>query len=103
MTEPRYSIDTELPERQVLVLVSLAGGAKHGYAIKKDVERFHGADLGPGTLYGSLIRLAEDGLIAELSPVGRTRPFAITALGRELLADRLREYEVIAKVGLRRL
>ena len=37
-------------DRSVLVLTSLAGGPKHGYALIKDVESFAGIKLGPGTL-----------------------------------------------------
>ena len=48
-----------LPERSVLVLTSLAGGDRHGYALIKDIEEFAGVKLGAGTLYGALAVLAE--------------------------------------------
>ena len=51
-------------EPPVLILTSLAAGPKHGYALTKDIEEFAGVALGPGTLYGSLARLEERGLIA---------------------------------------
>ena len=41
-------------DRGMLVLTSLAGGPKHGYALIKDIEGFAGVTLGPGTLYGAL-------------------------------------------------
>ena len=49
------------------IMLALAGGAKHGYAIKQDVEsRTEGAiRLGPGTLYEAIQRLEESGFIAE--------------------------------------
>jgi DNA-binding PadR family transcriptional regulator len=49
------------------ILMSLVDGEQHGYAIMKEVEeRTDGAvRLGPGTLYGSLKRLLEDGLVDE--------------------------------------
>ena len=49
------------------ILLALAEGAKHGYAIKQDVdERTGGAiRLGPGTLYEAIARLEDAGLIAE--------------------------------------
>jgi DNA-binding PadR family transcriptional regulator len=49
------------------VLVALASGEKHGYAILKDVKRRSGGavSLNVGTLYAVLKRLDEDGLIAE--------------------------------------
>ena len=37
-----------------LILSSLAGGAKHGYALTKDIEQFAGVRLAPGTLYEAL-------------------------------------------------
>ena len=56
------------------IMLALAGGAKHGYAIKQDVEARTdgGIRLGPGTLYEAIQRLEEGGLIAEAS--GKTDP-----------------------------
>jgi DNA-binding PadR family transcriptional regulator len=49
------------------ILLALADGSRHGYAIKQDVERrTSGAiRLGPGTLYEAIQRLEEGGLIEE--------------------------------------
>jgi DNA-binding PadR family transcriptional regulator len=47
----------------LFVLVSLAGGEKHGYAMMEDIERTCGTRLGPGTLYGALSRLEKRGLV----------------------------------------
>ena len=49
------------------ILLSLVDGERHGYAIMQDVaERTEGdVRLGPGTLYGSLKRLLEAGLVSE--------------------------------------
>src|SRR3954470_23744168 len=49
------------------ILLALADGARHGYAIKQDVERrTEGAvRLGPGTLYEAIQRLEDGGLIEE--------------------------------------
>ena len=49
------------------ILLTLTRGERHGYAIKQEVERFtDGAlRLGPGTLYWSIKRMVEDGLIEE--------------------------------------
>ena len=41
----------------VLIMTSLASGAKHGYALARDIERFAGVTLGPGTLYGAITAL----------------------------------------------
>lgn len=92
--------DSVLPLSAVAlhVLLALAGGAGHGYAIAQEVERASQGSvrLGPGTLYGSLQRLSEAGLIeASDAPVegggahaDRRRYYALTALGvRALRAD----------------
>ena len=49
------------------ILLALADGEKHGYAIMKDVEAQTSGQLkmGPGTLYGSIKRMLAGGLIAE--------------------------------------
>lgn len=49
------------------ILVSLADGEKHGYAIIKDVQRRSGGKirLGAGTLYAIVKRFVQDGLIVE--------------------------------------
>jgi len=49
------------------ILLALADGARHGYAIKQDVEERSGGSirLGPGTLYEAIQRLQDGGLIAE--------------------------------------
>lgn len=49
------------------ILLALSEGEKHGWAIMHDAERLsEGAvRMGPGTLYGTLRRLLESGLIEE--------------------------------------
>src|SRR5438270_479433 len=49
-----------------LILSSLADGAKHGYALTKDIEAFAGVRIAPGTLYEALSRLESQGLIEAL-------------------------------------
>jgi hypothetical protein len=66
----------------VLILTSLASGPKHGYALARDIEAFSGAELGAGTLYGAITRLAERGLIEPLERDRRRRPYRLTAAGR---------------------
>ena len=62
------------------VLITLADGDKHGYAILKEVEEQTGGEvqLSTGTLYGIIKRLLCDGLIVESRhrPAGRRRPAA---------------------------
>ena len=87
-----------------LILSSLAGGAKHGYALTKDIEKFSGAHLAPGTLYGALARLVDQGLIVPVaSDDERRRPYRITRAGSEALRTQLSEQRRVADVGLRRL
>jgi DNA-binding PadR family transcriptional regulator len=52
---------------QLEILLSLAAGARHGYAIKQDIEAREGGDftLGSGSLYQALQRLERRGLVAE--------------------------------------
>jgi len=69
----------------------------------QDIEGFAGVKLGPGTLYGALAKLEEDGLIAPLASDDRRRPYRITAAGSQALADKLAESARIARLGLRRL
>jgi DNA-binding PadR family transcriptional regulator len=87
----------------LLVLSSLAGGEKHGYAMVADIEEIAGVHLGPGTLYGALSRLESQGLIEPAAPAGRRRPYRITAAGSRALEERLQTISEVADTGLRRL
>jgi DNA-binding PadR family transcriptional regulator len=87
----------------VLVLSSLAGGQKHGYAIVADVAQMSGVHLGPGTLYGVLARLEQLGLIAALPAEGRRRPYRMTAEGERALERQLTTIGSVARAGLARL
>ena len=66
-TEP--PVDSILPLTPAVfhILIALADGETHGYAIMQEVSRRSGGSvrLGPGTLYGAISRLLEDGLIEE--------------------------------------
>jgi DNA-binding PadR family transcriptional regulator len=75
-----------LPTAAFHVLIALSTGDRHGYAIMQEVEaRTDGSvRLSPGTLYRTVQRLLEQGLVEEprapLIP-SRRRPYRITALG----------------------
>lgn len=88
------SLDPEtllpLPAATFHILMALAAGDRHGYAILQDVaERTNNAlKLGPGTLYRSLQRMLEQGLIVETGDRPdpqdddeRRRYYRITPLG----------------------
>ena len=51
-----------------LVLFALAGGDRHGYGIMQDVRKLDASfQLGPATLYTTIQRLLDNGLISEVS------------------------------------
>lgn len=86
-----------------LILASLADGAKHGYALTKDIESFSGVRLAPGTLYEALARLQAQGLIEPVESHDRRRPYQLTSVGAQALRAHLDAQRKVADVGLRRL
>lgn len=90
-------------EPGLLVLASLADGAKHGYAITTDVAEQVGVTLGPGTLYAALARLEERGLIEALPAEGRRRPYKLTAAGATQLSAQASRMQRLASLSLGRL
>lgn len=87
----------------LFVLVSLADGPKHGYAMLNEIESLSGVRPGPGTLYGAISRLEEHGFIEGLESVDRRTPYRLTDAGRRHLAAHLKAMESIARLGTRRL
>jgi DNA-binding PadR family transcriptional regulator len=75
------------------LMLSLSQGPRHGYAMMQEIEdRTSGKiKLGPSSLYYSLARLAEEGLIAESDPTDndssdpRRRYYELTEDGRKRL------------------
>ena len=86
----------------VLILTSLAGGPRHGYAIMTDIAAFSGVTMEPGTLYGALSRLERRGWIRPLASGERRRPYEITAAGQEVLAEQLRSMQQVVRTGRQR-
>ncbi|HEY7392809.1 MAG TPA: helix-turn-helix transcriptional regulator [Bryobacteraceae bacterium] len=91
------------------VLLSLAAGEQHGYAIMQEVlDRTDGkVRLWPATLYGTLKRLMEDNLVEETAaPTAadpRRRYYRLTRLGREVLdAECARLEELVRMIHARR-
>jgi DNA-binding PadR family transcriptional regulator len=83
-------VSTELSAQSFHILVALADRDQHGYGIMQDVatRTNNKLQLSPGTLYGSIKRLLEQGLVEELRnrPPGeddRRRYYRLTALGRK--------------------
>jgi DNA-binding PadR family transcriptional regulator len=93
-----------LTDPALLIMLSLADEAKHGYAIMKDIERFSGFAMSPGTLYGAIARLDVRGWIEEIQTRDyRRRPFRLTAAGSRALSDHLKFLDTLSALGLRRL
>ncbi len=103
MANPRQAGLRRPNDPPVLILTSLAAGAKHGHALAKDIESFAGVHLGPGALYGAITRLEERGLIEPLDAEERRRPYRITGAGTAALADAVADMRRIADVGAARL
>jgi len=89
-------ISRALPPPVFHILISLADGERHGYAIMQEVaERTAGKlKLSPGNLYGSIKRMLEDGLIEEVQQRSkdddeRRRYYRITKAGRKAAAEEM--------------
>jgi DNA-binding PadR family transcriptional regulator len=87
----------------LLILMSLSTSDKHGHALMKDVERFSGTHLGPGTLYKALARLEDLGLIKGLPPDDRRLPYSLTPLGSHALVRSVDHFGRVVDEGRRRL
>jgi DNA-binding PadR family transcriptional regulator len=88
---------------ELLILSSLAGGPKHGYAILIDIETFADHALGAGTLYTAITRLVEKGWIVPAPVDGRQRPYRLTPEGLAALQAQLDHMQQVARVALKRL
>ena len=87
----------------LLVLASLANGPKHGHAMIEDIESMCGTRLGPGTLYGAIARLEQQGWIEPLAAEDRRQPYRITPNGLRVLRAKLTTLHQFTKAGLKRL
>ncbi|MEO7003456.1 MAG: PadR family transcriptional regulator [Ktedonobacterales bacterium] len=87
----------------LLILLSLASGPKHGYAMIEDIARFSGTLFEPGTLYGALMRLEKRGWIEALAAEDRRHPYQVTAEGLAALRAQLATMRQIVTVGAERL
>ncbi len=90
-------------EPALYILISLADGPKHGYAMTQDIEAVSGQTLGPGTLYGAIARLEERKWIEPLPAEERRRPYRLTAAGQRVLRHRLENLRAVTRVGRARL
>ena len=90
------------------ILLALADGEKHGYAILKEIARRTdgGARLSAGTLYALIRRAAADGLIVESDERPdialddeRRRYYRLTPLGRRVAAAEIARLESIVEMA----
>jgi DNA-binding PadR family transcriptional regulator len=102
--------DGPLHESSFLVLIALASGPRHGYAVLEDIagiteERVR---MRAGTLYAALDRLRADGLIEvdreEIVQSRLRRYYRLTGVGEQRLAtetEHLRRQTAVAEGRLR--
>jgi DNA-binding PadR family transcriptional regulator len=90
-------------EPALLILVSLAEGPKHGYAVTEDIAAFADVRFGPGSLYGAIARLESRGLIEALKSEDRRNPYRLTARGEKALRARLASMQAVTRIGQKRL
>lgn len=84
------------------MLLALAAEDRHGYAIMRDAEARSGGKfrMGPGTLYGTIKRLLEAGLVEEAGPCDedeRRRLYRLTERGRGALAEEVSRLDLLLR------
>ena len=104
---PKRKLDP-LPAAAFQIMLSLADGDLHGYAIMRQVEEQTGGRLrlGPGTLYGSIQALLEGKLIEEVyrseeteDRQERRRYYKLTATGRKLARSEAEKMADVLRVA----
>jgi len=107
--DPRPADFLPLTPAVLHILLALADGEQHGYAVAQAVEALTDGTvrMGPGTLYGSIGRMVAGGLIEESTRARsrggddeRRRFYRMTAVGRRVLeseTDRLARVVALAR------
>jgi DNA-binding PadR family transcriptional regulator len=104
---PKRKLDP-LPAAAFQIMLALAGGDLHGYAIMREVEEQTGGRLrlGPGTLYGSIQALLEGKLVEEVDRPGdteahreRRRYYRLTVAGRKLMRSEAEKMADVLRVA----
>ena len=113
MTETLQNLEEYLPLTPAVfnILLALADGEKHGYGIMLEVEANTKGQvlMGPGTLYGSIKRMLQAGLIEEsdervdpeMDDPRRRSYYRLTDLGRRIL--RMEAERLVSQVRIARL
>jgi DNA-binding PadR family transcriptional regulator len=103
--------NTPLTPAVLHILLALSSGERHGYGIMKEVESesLGKVKMGPGTLYGSIGRMIEAGLIRESDKKADPRLdderriyYAITGVGQMTLAVELQRYREVVAIARRK-
>ena len=90
------------------ILLALADGEKHGYAIMREVEELSDGTItmGPGTLYGSIKRMLGAGLVEETEDRPdpelddqRRRYYRLTGLGERVLSAEMARLEAMVQAA----
>ena len=92
------------------ILLALADGERHGYAIAQEVEAISDGQvrMGPGTLYGSILRMTESELLEEVTTRRRVdgeerrRYYQLTAFGKRVLTLELDRLTAVMNVARRK-
>ena len=111
--DTRHEIQSQLPLTEVtyFILLSLAPGPRHGYAIMKDVRQLsrERVVLSTGTLYSALKRLLDQGWInraddPDLNGDNRVRKaYVLTALGSAILGAEVQRLQGLLRVAKARV
>jgi DNA-binding PadR family transcriptional regulator len=97
-----------LPPATFHILLAVLNGERHGYAIIQDVEERTDGELrmSAGTLYRSVARMVEQGLIAEVTPKRRTmtdderrRYYRITPFGTAVARAEMRRLSQLVRLA----
>jgi DNA-binding PadR family transcriptional regulator len=94
-----------LPAASAHLVLALLAGEMHGYALMRRVQELSdgAVKMGPGTLYGTLNRLVDDGLIVETtdrtprSKSERRRYYELTASGRTVALEELDRMKALVR------
>ena len=97
-----------LPPATFHILLAVLNGERHGYAIIQDVEARTEGELrmSAGTLYRSIARMVEQGLIAEVTPKRRTmtederrRYYRVTPFGTAVARAEMRRLSQLIRIA----
>jgi DNA-binding PadR family transcriptional regulator len=99
-------VEQRLTEPVILILTSLAGQPRHGYALIKDIESLSGVRMSTGTLYGAIRRLLEEQWIEPFEQQDTSRDkqaYRLTTEGRRQLEGELKRLQQLTRAASARL